>query len=224
MEIVAEPQVLETPPAESEKDRRITELEQLLAKETARADTAEAHALKDRLTELPNREFIEITLEKELARLRRGVGKLAVAIFDLDRFKEINDSEGHPQGDRVLRAVARKMEESLRETDFAGRWGGEEFVAIMPVDPEATTEDLTHALDRFHQAVQSVNRHREGVPFEPLTLVSAASSSTRIQPSVPRRLSPPPTKTSTRQSKPDETAQSSTQYHRLFRRLPDFRS
>ena len=92
----------------------------------------ERQALVDGLTGLANRRQCEDTLASELARLERFGGPLAVVVTDLDWFKDVNDRFGHPSGDAVLREFAALLQESVRDVDLAGRWGGEEFVLILP--------------------------------------------------------------------------------------------
>ncbi|MEA2614074.1 MAG: hypothetical protein QOI52_2033, partial [Chloroflexota bacterium] len=79
-----------------------------------------------------NRRQCEETLTDELARVQRFGGSLAVVVADLDWFKDVNDRHGHPAGDTVLRAFAELLQEELRDVDLAGRWGGEEFLMILP--------------------------------------------------------------------------------------------
>jgi diguanylate cyclase (GGDEF)-like protein len=92
----------------------------------------ERQALIDGLTGLANRRQCEETLADELARVERFGGSLAVVVADLDWFKDVNDRYGHPAGDTVLREFAALLQETLRDVDLAGRWGGEEFVLILP--------------------------------------------------------------------------------------------
>jgi diguanylate cyclase (GGDEF)-like protein len=92
----------------------------------------ERQALVDGLTGLANRRQCEDTLDAELARLDRFGGPLAVVVADLDWFKDVNDRFGHPSGDAVLREFAALLQETVRDVDLAGRWGGEEFMLILP--------------------------------------------------------------------------------------------
>ncbi|MFL6029321.1 MAG: diguanylate cyclase [Gaiellaceae bacterium] len=92
----------------------------------------ERQALVDGLTGLANRRQCEETLASELARLERFEGPLALVFADLDWFKDVNDRYGHPSGDSVLREFAAVLQETLRDVDLAGRWGGEEFLLILP--------------------------------------------------------------------------------------------
>jgi len=92
----------------------------------------ERQALIDGLTGLANRRQCEETLDDELARIERFGGPLAVVVADLDWFKDVNDRHGHPAGDAVLREFAVLLQETVRDVDLAGRWGGEEFVLVLP--------------------------------------------------------------------------------------------
>jgi diguanylate cyclase (GGDEF)-like protein len=92
----------------------------------------ERQALVDGLTGLANRRQCEETLASELARVERFGGPLAVVVADLDSFKDVNDRYGHPSGDAVLREFAQLLNETVRDVDLAGRWGGEEFLVILP--------------------------------------------------------------------------------------------
>ncbi len=86
----------------------------------------------DTLTGLYNRHHMVQALERELARLDRSGHQFAVVIVDLDHFKQVNDQHGHQVGDEVLESFAAITEEVLRDTDIVGRWGGEEFLLLMP--------------------------------------------------------------------------------------------
>jgi two-component system, cell cycle response regulator len=92
----------------------------------------EQQALVDGLTGLPNRRQCEDRLAGELARVDRFGGPLAIVVADLDWFKDINDRYGHPAGDGVLREFGILLGDSVRDVDLAGRWGGEEFLLILP--------------------------------------------------------------------------------------------
>lgn len=105
----------------------IAVLAELLLKERK---AAEALALVDRLTGLPNRRHLEDALEREFAAAERGRG-LAIVLFDLDHFKQVNDRHGHPAGDSALRAFAKILGSNTRRENLSGRYGGEEFVAVL---------------------------------------------------------------------------------------------
>jgi diguanylate cyclase (GGDEF)-like protein len=93
---------------------------------------AELRAATDALTGLPNSREVHDTLKRMSAYASRTLSPLAALLLDLDHFKEINDSYGHANGDDVLAAVSATLQTTLRASDFAGRYGGEEFVMLLP--------------------------------------------------------------------------------------------
>jgi diguanylate cyclase (GGDEF)-like protein len=101
-----------------------------LASERLRADT-------DVLTGLSNHRCIQETLHRMFAYARRTGNPLAAVVLDLDYFKAINDTYGHAKGDEVLTRVGDAIRQTLRASDFAGRYGGEEFVVLLPDTDEA---------------------------------------------------------------------------------------
>jgi two-component system, cell cycle response regulator len=86
----------------------------------------------DRLTGLSRREVVLDQLDREVARARREGRPLAVLMTDLDHFKQVNDTYGHPAGDAILRQSADRLRSVIREYDFIGRYGGEEFLLVLP--------------------------------------------------------------------------------------------
>jgi diguanylate cyclase (GGDEF)-like protein len=103
-------------------------------KQALRAALAEVQriTLMDSLTGLPNRQHLQQRLDVECERMRRTGSPLSVALIDLDHFKQVNDTFGHAAGDDVLAGFAQAAREALRETDIVGRWGGEEFLVLLP--------------------------------------------------------------------------------------------
>jgi diguanylate cyclase (GGDEF)-like protein/PAS domain S-box-containing protein len=89
-------------------------------------------ASTDRLTEIHNREKIEHELKKELERSRRYASPMSIVMFDIDHFKNINDTYGHSIGDLVLKDIARIVSDNIRSVDSVGRWGGDEFMVVLP--------------------------------------------------------------------------------------------
>jgi diguanylate cyclase (GGDEF)-like protein len=88
-------------------------------------------SIKDGLTGMFNRRYMEETLARELARAQRNAQGVALVVVDLDHFKDINDTYGHPVGDAVLRSAAQQLQKAVRASDVACRYGGEEFVLIL---------------------------------------------------------------------------------------------
>lgn len=93
---------------------------------------ANTQALRDTLTGLPNRNAYNERLETELARWKRYHSPLSLIVWDIDHFKNINDSYGHKAGDKVLLLIAKQLSDHSRETDFISRFGGEEFTMLLP--------------------------------------------------------------------------------------------
>jgi diguanylate cyclase (GGDEF)-like protein len=95
-------------------------------------ETVKWLAFHDGLTGLPNRRLFSDRLTMALAHVRRNRKKLGVMILDLDKFKHINDTLGHPVGDRLLRVVGERLTKMLRKEDTVARIGGDEFMLLLP--------------------------------------------------------------------------------------------
>jgi len=108
---------------------RILDLETRLSESLARE---EALATLDSLTGLPNRRALYDRARAELNRAQREKKSIGLIMMDIDDFKPINDQFGHAAGDEALRLVAEVLQKSKRDYDFTGRWGGDEFLAILP--------------------------------------------------------------------------------------------
>ncbi|MFL5927513.1 MAG: diguanylate cyclase [Gaiellaceae bacterium] len=114
----------------------------------------ERQAMVDSLTGLANRRSLEDTLRAELARAARFADTVSVVLADLDDFKRVNDRYGHAAGDDVLTAFAEALQSTVRESDVAGRWGGEEFALVLPgtdADGGARLADRARAAIEAHQ-------------------------------------------------------------------------
>ncbi len=116
-------------------------------------DTLRVQAVRDALTGLYNRRHLEESLDKELRRANRKGRSLAVIMADVDHFKRLNDTHGHPVGDLVLREIAATMQGALRGDDHVCRYGGEEFVAVMP---EATLADAVKRAEEIRSRVEAL--------------------------------------------------------------------
>jgi len=109
-------------------------------------------AVTDTLTGLPNREAYNQKLFDEMQRWQRYKHPLSLAVIDIDFFKKINDGYGHQTGDKVLKVVAHFVSKKLREIDFIARFGGEEFVLILP---ETNTDQSLILLNRIREKLAS---------------------------------------------------------------------
>ncbi|MCW2294825.1 diguanylate cyclase [Pseudomonas sp. BIGb0408] len=116
-------------------------------------------ALLDPLTGLPNRAAWTERLDLELARWQRYGGDLLLAVLDIDHFKRINDDFGHLAGDKVLKIIAGELFKRLRKTDFIARFGGEEFVLLIPSTP---MDGGLKLLDTLRTAIESCPFHFKG--------------------------------------------------------------
>jgi diguanylate cyclase (GGDEF)-like protein/PAS domain S-box-containing protein len=119
----------------------VTELKEVEAEREELLDQVQDLARRDSLTGLPNRRALEEQLPQAMARARRSGEPLSVAILDIDHFKSYNDSHGHLAGDEVLRACAKAWDSALRGEDTIVRFGGEEFLVLLPdTAPEQAAE------------------------------------------------------------------------------------
>jgi diguanylate cyclase (GGDEF)-like protein len=120
--------------------------------ERRRAEQQIAHlAHYDALTDLPNRVLFREQLERELERIKRGE-QLAMLYIDIDEFKSVNDSLGHPVGDELLKAVASRLQSCVRDTDFVARLGGDEFAIVQTGIGQPS--DVMELVRRIYQAIR----------------------------------------------------------------------
>jgi diguanylate cyclase (GGDEF)-like protein/PAS domain S-box-containing protein len=117
----------------------------------------EALAVTDKLTNLYNRHKIDEVLHDEISRAQRYRSPFAVLMVDIDNFKEVNDNFGHHVGDMIIKEFAAVLSEQSRQSDTLGRWGGEEFLIIIP---ESCKETALHSAKRLKERIQE---HRFGV-------------------------------------------------------------
>lgn len=123
-------------------------------------------AIRDPLTGLYNRRFMEHELMRQIDHALREGQPLAVAMIDLDDFRGYNDRHGHPAGDQALRQTATLIQGFRAATDVACRYGGEEFLLIMP---DTTAVGATVRLDALRTALAAAAVHHEGRPLDPVT-------------------------------------------------------
>jgi diguanylate cyclase (GGDEF)-like protein len=140
--------------AEGERSR----LEQLVRQRTAELAARNAQlreiAIQDELTQVYNRRHFLEALDLEVKRASRiaGGGTLGLFLLDVDHFKRVNDSYGHPVGDQLLTALALRLTRCVRSTDLVARYGGEEFAVMLPMASRAGTEHLAR---RVHEALST---------------------------------------------------------------------
>lgn len=120
-----------------------------------RARSLRTLMLTDNLTGLLNHSRIKELLQTEVARAMRSGMPLAFAMLDIDHFKSVNDTHGHHVGDRVIKTMARVLQQRLRQTDYIGRYGGEEFAVILP---DANLESAVRIVDEVRQSFNKVHQ------------------------------------------------------------------
>ncbi|WP_164738431.1 GGDEF domain-containing protein [Aquabacter cavernae] len=146
--------------------RLSNQVEQLLHDMNELIDDLQRKASTDELTGLMNRRALFEHHANLFERARRDRSMLAVAMFDLDHFKRLNDTYGHEMGDRVLFGVAETVRANLRPYDLLGRIGGEEFCVIMPLDDP---RDVEPAIDRLRLAISRL----EIAPLRPGSITAS---------------------------------------------------
>jgi len=140
----------------------VTEMKQAQAKLESLINELNTQAVTDGLTGLANRRHFWEQSTVELKRTKRHGFELCLVMLDIDKFKTINDGYGHAAGDEVLRRLAKVMKTALRETDVAGRLGGEEFGVLLPQTGETEAQIIA---ERLRQAVMATE-----VTFEASTI------------------------------------------------------
>jgi diguanylate cyclase (GGDEF)-like protein/PAS domain S-box-containing protein len=128
-------------------------------------ESLRSQAIRDPLTGLFNRRYLEETLGRELGRVKRVGAPLGVIMMDLDHFKQYNDTFGHSAGDELLSALGILLKSQIRGEDIACRYGGEEFLLILP---GASVSIALERAEILRQAVKEMHRHHQGL--KPTTL------------------------------------------------------
>jgi diguanylate cyclase (GGDEF)-like protein len=124
-------------------------------------------AIHDPLTGLCNRRYLEENLVRELHRARRGNSPLCVVMLDLDNFKPFNDTFGHDAGDALLRELAQVMHDKLRKSDICCRYGGDEFVLVLP---DSSLADTQQRMEQICVAVKEKQIRNGGPPLDAITI------------------------------------------------------
>jgi diguanylate cyclase (GGDEF)-like protein len=130
-------------------------------------------ATRDLLTGLFNRRYLEETLPRELHRTLRRRASLCVAMVDLDTFKRFNDDFGHDAGDAALRATGRVLTANLRQGDIACRYGGEEFVLVLP---DSSLRDTGLRLEQIRLRFEELDLRHEGQQLAKITFSAGVVS------------------------------------------------
>lgn len=171
--------------AQEASEQRVLQLNSMLESQVAertaaltQANEALRHlAQHDALTGLANRRVADERLHAEFARLQRNGQPYAVLMVDIDHFKQVNDHHGHAAGDLVLQQVAHALAQTLRATDFLARFGGEEFLVLLPETPLSRA---CHVADKLRLAVQA--HTLATTPFSPVTVSVGVAQAHRDQP------------------------------------------
>ncbi|MEX0900357.1 MAG: diguanylate cyclase [Gammaproteobacteria bacterium] len=132
-----------------------------------------AQSIKDPLTGLFNRRYLEETVQRETLRALRNDGSMGVVILDIDHFKTFNDSHGHQAGDYVLQVVGEALRNAIRGDDIACRYGGEEFTLILP---GATLEQAVQRAEQVRIAISQLPLHVGGRTLDAITISLGVAS------------------------------------------------
>ncbi len=139
-----------------------------MALENARLyEEAKKLSLTDPLTELPNRRSFELFIDTELKRAKRYHRPFSILMIDFDNFKNYNDKCGHPAGDQIIIKFSQLMKETIRDVDFLGRYGGDEFIAVLP------ETDATFAFE----VAERMRKHIEDQKIKPNVTLSIGIAS-----------------------------------------------
>jgi diguanylate cyclase (GGDEF)-like protein/PAS domain S-box-containing protein len=130
-------------------------------------ETLRNQSIRDALTGLFNRRYMEESLEREMRRAARGRHPVGIIMLDLDHFKRFNDTYGHEAGDDLLRRVGATLQRSIRAEDIACRYGGEEFTLIMP---EASLLDAAHRAESIRESIKALHTDPRRQPFGSVTI------------------------------------------------------
>jgi len=154
---------LRTKALQDELRKKNRQLEEVLSQ-------VEVLAITDPLTELFNRRHFTTTIEKEFSRTARFLSPTSCLIIDIDYFKKVNDEYGHNAGDQVLKEIAKIIQSCMRNIDTIARWGGEEFIALLPETGKP------NALQAAQRILEAISGHKfSGIPNKITVSIGVAS-------------------------------------------------
>lgn len=160
------------------KDERQQEEQDILASSIAQQiavgisniklrETLRYQSVRDVLTGLYNRRYLEESLEQELSRCTREKNTLSILMIDIDHFKQFNDQFGHEAGDNVIQALAKVLRDFVRKSDIACRYGGEEFLLVMP---DIAFDDAVQRAKALHEKVSKIHLRYGGTALTQVTI------------------------------------------------------
>jgi diguanylate cyclase (GGDEF)-like protein len=144
------------------KDMPPTELLRQVKSRVERAKILTSMMYQDSLTGLLNHAQIQLAAERVFSHCQRNQSHFTIAMIDIDRFKSINDNYGHLTGDRVIKALAQLLQQRLRVTDYLGRFGGEEFMLVMP---DINVNDAGNLINNLRKSFNAINFKEEDLSF-----------------------------------------------------------
>ena len=136
-------------------------------------ETLSSQSIRDPLTGLFNRRYMEKSLEREVRRAGRYRHSVGIIMLDLDHFKRFNDTYGHQGGDALLRELGAMLQRSIRGGDIACRYGGEEFTLILP---EVTSADAGQRAEHLREAVKTLRAQHHRQPLGPVTVSAGVAT------------------------------------------------
>lgn len=154
-------------PAKKQLARTVAEHLSLALANLKLRETLRNQSIRDPLTGLFNRRYMQESLEREIYRAQRQNQMLGIMMIDIDHFKQFNDTFGHDAGDFVLQTLGQFLQEKIRGSDIACRYGGEEFMLILP---EVSLESLQRRAEEIRQGVTQLKLERYGQTLEVITV------------------------------------------------------
>lgn len=155
------------------RDRDLAQIDLQTALLKANEISLREQSIRDPLTTLFNRRYLTETLEREIRRAERDRSPVGMIMMDIDHFKDFNDTHGHPAGDQLLHELGLLLKSHIREADIACRYGGEEFVLLMPGAPfEITCLRAQQLIDK----VRNMHFAYQGIAMESITISAGVAS------------------------------------------------